>query len=140
MREAMSPCGILYWKEETFVIWEERDVKLLVILVVGHAEKFVAHIKQTPGRIAQPTDGVGGQVGLLTYKKCARGIKLVAIQFAPSLLCSSCVIIAGPSVGRCEAQVVRQKRRRRQCRQCYMRVKYRCKNFIFFQESQGKEY
>ena len=85
MREAMSPCGILYWKEETFVIWEERDVKLLVISVVGQA-KFVAHIKQTPGRIAQPTDGGGGQVGLLTYKKCARGIKLVAIQFAPSLL------------------------------------------------------
>ena len=91
----------------------ERDVKLLVILVVGHAEKFVAHIKQTPGRIAQPTDGVGGQVGLLTYKKCARSIKLVAIQFAPILLGSSCVITVGSCAGGCEAQAVREKRNRR---------------------------
>ena len=65
MREAMSPCGILYWKEETFVIWEERDVKLLVISVVGQA-KFVAHIKQTPGRIARPADG-GGRASGATY-------------------------------------------------------------------------
>ena len=108
----MSPCGILYWKEETFVIWEERDVKLLVISVVGQT-KFVAHIKQTPGRIAQPTDGGGGQVGLLTYKKCARSIKLVAIQFAPILLGSSCVITVGSSVGGCGAQAVREKRNRR---------------------------
>ena len=44
----------------------ERDVKLLVILVVGQAEKFVAHIKQTPGRIARPADG-GGRASGATY-------------------------------------------------------------------------
>ena len=86
MREAMSPCGILYWNGNNVCHLGESDVKLLAISFAGQAEEFDTRIKQTPGRMAHRVDGGWGQVGLLTYKKCARGIKLVAIQFAPSLL------------------------------------------------------
>ena len=87
MREAMSPCGILNWNGNNVCHLGESDVKLLAILFAGQAEEFDTRIKQTPGSNGTPSRrGEGGQVGLLTYKKCARGIKLVAIQFAPSLL------------------------------------------------------
>ena len=87
MREAMSPCGILNWNGNNVCHLGESDVKLLAILFAGQAEEFDTRIKQTPGSNGTPSRrGEGGQGGLLTYKKCARGIKLVAIQFALSLL------------------------------------------------------
>ena len=73
----------------------ESHVKVLASLFAGHAEEIDACIKRTLGPNDTPSRREGKQGGLLTYKKCARNIKLVAIQFALSLLGSSCVNTSG---------------------------------------------